>query len=110
MALVPDRETPTNNALQTYKSKFHSLKAQIKSLTGSSDEDPYKTAKQERDHVLKVIQPEIRHMYETMHNMNPDTSEDTTMFWVELLKIRKNICGNAIRATHTIPENGSTPT
>jgi hypothetical protein len=89
MALAPERESTVNNALQAYKSKFHSLKAQIRSLTGSSEEDPYKTAKSERDHVLKVIQPEIRHMYETMHNMNPDTSDNTTLFWVELLKNRR---------------------
>ena len=79
----------TTNLPKGVVTTHRNLEAQIKSLTGSSEEDPYKTAKSERDHVLKVIQPEIRHMYETMHNMNPDTADNTIMFWVELLKIRK---------------------
>ena len=89
LELVPDRETHNNNALQAFRSKFHSLKAEVRSLTGDSTNDPFNTAKSEREHVLKVVQQEIRHMYENMHHMSPNNSDDTTAFWTEILKMRE---------------------
>ena len=92
LALRPDRESSNNFALQKFQSEFWDLKAQLRALDvpGGISNDPFHTAELERGHVLGVVQIELRHMYEQAHLYSEDTTEDTTRFWYEMMKLRQN--------------------
>ena len=91
LALRPEKETATNNALQVFQSQYLSLYSQFSMLTGEGEKSakPFKDADEERDHILMVINPEIRGLYLNKHNMSPDETENTTLFWREILNFQR---------------------
>ena len=91
MAIRPRKETPNNNALQVFQSQFMSLKAQITMVTSEGDKsrDPFKDAHEDREHLLTVIHRNIRALYLNKHNVHPDESSDTTLFWRQILQFQR---------------------